>query len=297
MTRKSPVFWSLDEENLIHKFYPKMGPLMFTLLPGKPKIKVAQKARRMGVKMNKLSKSIITSSSIWKRKNHLVDQYITDFTPESAYVLGLLAADGHISIKTRTVCINNCYDDMVDVLSTFKESSPAWNFNYIVRQKNYKPKQHGNLTSPRLTNFLIQLGYKNKNFSSILKIIPEELRPLWFRGFLDGDGCWFLHTKNKIKNCTFVGPYDQDWEFIASVADSLGLKYSISRSNVTNKGVQIGRCSYFRIRRIRDLLLWGEYLYRTYKDDSIGFKRKYQKWLEIKNSPQRNTRPDVYYEK
>jgi hypothetical protein len=129
-----------------------------------------------------------------------------------------------------------------------------------------------------ICNFLIENDYKSKINSAdkILSKIPEELQVYWFRGLVDGDGCFYVNKKNKASHFEIYSEYNQNWQFVENLFKKLKIKYSIYRRKRKE-----GTSSGIRITGIENVIKFGDWLYSDIA--FMGLNRKYQKYLEIKN--------------
>lgn len=71
--------------------------------------------------------------------------------------------------------------------------------------------------------------------------------------------------------------YEQDWSYMVNLCEKLNIKYNIER-RIRNTG---NKHSDFRITRLEDIKIIGDYLYSSFENDNIGFPRKYNKYKEI----------------
>lgn len=104
-------------------------------------------------------------------------------TPEAAYILGFLWADGflgsHYTINTEIVS-----EDAIIIEKIFL-STGKW-YIYTRTRNNYKPQTKFSCTNKTLYEYLIKLGFnsKNKSPNKILKTIPKKLQHYWFNNGL-----------------------------------------------------------------------------------------------------------------
>lgn len=109
----------------------------------------------------------------------------------------------------------------------------------------------------------------------IISKIPEELRHYFFRGLVDGDGCFYFNEKNgKIKNRQFsiTSSYEQDWSYVSDLFDSLNINYSIRRVKKKSSYSQI------RVTKKKDIQVIGDYMY---SGELFGFPRKLNKFNKL----------------
>jgi hypothetical protein len=204
-------------------------------------------------------------------------------TKEAAYVLGILWADGHIRTQNNTTSINCVIDDIQEIIPIFLKTG-GWRISKPIpkafKGNPVKTQQKIFTSTWDLCDLLVKYGYNSKSFSSpenLLDAIPTDLKKYWFRGYLDGDGCIRLGKKYSV-SVVFSGTYQQDWGFMSNLCGELGIKYNIDL--VIN---DLGRYSHFIISRKFDVELLCDYIYDEYKNDKIGFSRKYKKYLDVKN--------------
>lgn len=201
----------------------------------------------------------------------------TPSTKEEAYILGLLWADGSLySNKCHNIRIEINSDDATSLKSVFNKSGP-WRKYSRQRQDNWQPTITYYCNDQFLFSYLNQFGYQNKDGIACLKLLnsfPNELRQYWYRGYWDGDGCFYTNRKHYLYQTTASGPLGQDWDFLEALYDKLGIKYSIRRASNAN--------SYSAIRTSgkSDFMKLGNYLYGN-AFDKIGLQRKYHKFSEF----------------
>lgn len=202
-------------------------------------------------------------------------EVVTD--PRVAYLLGLLWADGHIDhheSKRYMIMINMVAEDLTCVEPVF-DSTGAWN-KYVSPKKEARTQRTFKTSNRRLTRFLSEQGYTNRSgLPRILSRIPRNLWPHWFRGLMDGDGCFYVGSKGN--SASVCGPSDQDWSYLTDVMEQVGVLYTV---RVT--GDESGARSAVAISDLRSISRWGDYIYATYEDDRIGLPRKWEKRQQLK---------------
>jgi len=217
-----------------------------------------------------------------------IEDYIDINTPEIIYTLGFLWADGSIGKMSKnsylisvtvTESDSTYLEKVLDKWGEFK-----WRTYNIPAKKrvckgveiNAKPSKNFYLSDRYLSNFLIENDYKIKSGCSadkILSKIPDHLKHYWWRGYFDGDGCFYYNkTEHKVQ---FYSVFDQDWAFIMQLCNKLNIEYSIYKQQ--NK---IGKGSTFNIVRKNDCIVLLNYIYQNMESDNIGYSRKYQKYIE-----------------
>ena len=216
-----------------------------------------------------------------KKKNVNFKLFNDEITKDSAYILGLLWADGHIRTDKKLTTINCIKTDIDDVIPVFNKTGD-WNISNPIKKtfdgNPVKTQLRLSTTTWGLFDILSNYGYLNKSNGTpdiTLSNIPKEYKKYWFRGYLDGDGCIKLGKKYGVE-VVFVGPYNQSWLFMCSLCDELSISYSID-----NRLVKKGGYSHFRVNKKLDVKKICDYIYDDY--DGIGFSRKYKKYLEVLN--------------
>lgn len=111
-------------------------------------------------------------------------------TPEQAYALGWIVADGHIS-KKNTLCLRIQESDKVvlNTISKFlKNTSPLKFINYS--KKGWKNQWSLNIHNKKICDALRDLGYReDKSYSAPFPNLSKQLYSHFIRGLFEGDGC------------------------------------------------------------------------------------------------------------
>ena len=155
------------------------------------------------------AKTIMGEDFDLKRKSYINLNYFEEInTPEKAYWLGFLAADGYIVGNELNIQLEKKDKEHL------KKFSNAINGNLTIRDINSKNNFGTNyshcrvsLRSNKIVSDLAKYGIVPRK-SLILKApnIDNSLFPYWIIGYMDGDGCV---SKNKKKiRISFTGTYD-----------------------------------------------------------------------------------------
>jgi hypothetical protein len=212
-----------------------------------------------------------------------VDVFEKCATPDIAYVLGFLWADGFFLRKTYKIAVNIMESDFNDIHDVFSRNI-NWYCAHREKRKQSSPQANMEVNDLATFNFLADYGYKTGRIMSPDEIIRHvgHFAPYWFRGYFDGDGCFYYHEKEKTRHITFAGSFDQDWSFIDSILRHLNIeKYKINKRH-------IGKYKFSTVRAWRhaDIVKFGNYIYGD-AYDGIGLKRKHSKFLQIVSSATR----------
>ena len=170
-------------------------------------------ARIKTVLRNKEVKIIVDRQELWKKRyprNSDVFEKID--TPQKAYWLGFLYADGSVGKTKKTVRITLSTKD-IEHLYKFKNFLNATNTeikqnNKVENDKNYELSYFA-ISDEKLCNDLIKAGcIPNKTYSLSFpseNILPKELQYHFIRGFFDGDGSITIDRKRNRINISFTG--------------------------------------------------------------------------------------------
>ena len=93
-------------------------------------------------------------------------------------------------------------------------------YRYNIKNKN---RLDFRIVNRFLYNFLKENDYHIKSGASASKIllkIPEHLQHYWWRGFIDGDGCFVRNERNRLNILQITSTFDQGWSFIKNIEKS-----------------------------------------------------------------------------
>lgn len=190
--------------------------------------------------------------------------FISEFIPESTYILGLIWADGCLSNAgtSQSIRLSMIKDDCNDVLPIFLKTG---NWKYYTYQTKWKPLTIIQTNNRPIYEFLISHNYRSKDQSacSILNQIPKNLHSYWFRGLFDGDGC--IYIKGSSHQLSISGPTNQDWQYLQTLLKNLNVKYQVHKQ---------AHGSVIRTTNKKDCIKFRDYIYAG---EQFGLKRKYNK--------------------
>lgn len=217
-------------------------------------------------------------------------QFLNIQTPEVAYILGLLWADGYVLCREKSendkqrsiILIKLVVNDANYIKDTFLNTG-----NWRIRTRessqkgcNRKPQTTIETSNKILAKFLYENDYASKSSASadkILSKIPDNLKHYWFRGLSDGDGCFYLNPDGIHTKYSICSSYEQDWTYLSSLFDLKKWRYKVIRRVQNEKSSS----SIFQLTCRKDIINFGNYIYQNYPTDTIGFARKYDKFLQI----------------
>ena len=209
-----------------------------------------------------------------------LNDFINITNKEISYFLGFFWSDGYID--KNSICIeikDTDGEEIFKILNSFGK----WNTSTRIRNEKYKLIRIY-ASNIDIVKYLKENDFDKKSFVSPTKIlsnIPDELKKYFYRGLIDGDGCFSSKLKNTKKNRIDNRSYfslteriDYEWSGIFKIFDSLDIKYKF-----TQKERIRGNSSYIVISSKEEIFKLGNYIYSDY--DNIGLTRKYLKYKEI----------------
>lgn len=210
-------------------------------------------------------------------------------SPEVAYSLGIIWSDGCVRYKPDqnryVTSISIAESDGKEILPILQTWGPwkAYKVKKPLDKPNWKTTNHLNLNSKVLAEYLASLGFGSKSLISACKTlntIPDDLKPYFFRGIIDGDG----HIQSANSSCKLVvaGSYNQDWKYFIDLCDKLGVKFSIKKTIRHNKKSgkeNKGSCFFIFGRENTKRVL--DYCYKGSNLDKIGLSRKIERYVEV----------------
>lgn len=218
------------------------------------------------------------------------EKYLNEFIdikkPEIAYVLGYFYADAHISNITNKIEIKVAEKNGEDVKYVFLKAIP---FNIKKYYHNDGSKRQPTMTFQKGDKALnsILKGYdyhlkSNGTPEKVLNKIPKHLHPFWWQGYFDGDGTLNItkiggHTGFAV---SFYAPVNQNWGFYEKICKELNIKYKVYKAK--NKK---GEWSATRLCSPKECTILMDYIY---SGGLIGLKRKHEKYLQLKNTRNKN---------
>lgn len=214
-----------------------------------------------------------------KKKTEWFNSKLIHLTNEEIYLLGFLWADGYLNgdkNKKRSLQCEIVKEDYLDLKEVFDKVG-YWGLHLrkASKKKGVSRKERALLTISD-TNFvskLMSFDFDKKSFirpDKLLKIIPKKKQYLFYRGYSDGDGCFYI--SNKANQFFLASSYEQDWKHIEQLFSSLNIyKYNIRRciSKLNH------RYSLIRVSNKESVKKIVKYLYMD--NLSIGLKRKQEK--------------------
>ena len=184
-------------------------------------------------------------------------------TPNKAYLLGFITADGaivndilSIEVKEEDRGILDFARAEINPSASLTLSRGCLRVCFGAKQLAYDLKKYGIIQN------------KSKILEKVpIEYIPKELLPFYFRGLIDGDGC--IHKDGKISI------YSGSKKFIQNVQDIL-----IQEANLTKLSIYTGTTYFITWGAKKDKEKLFNYLYQDL-DKTYYYKRKYERLKSI----------------
>ena len=191
----SAKLWQPEENAILRKYFPKL-PMkkMALLLPQRSKTAIWAQGERLGLKQNRNYPRLAIN-----------EHYFKTWSPEMAYILGYVLADGCIiegtykgysgslklGVQTRDI----------DILEKIKKQLKSEHKISIV-----KGAAHLGIASQTIVNDLKSLGIiYRKSLRENVPTVPHKYKKDFIRGVIDGDGSIHFDKRNYPTISVFCG--------------------------------------------------------------------------------------------
>jgi hypothetical protein len=206
-------------------------------------------------------------------------------SPEKAYIIGFIIADGSLNEKrvSLKISIHNKDKEILNRINIIMESDKKIyeRFNRNGFSSNGTPLCELVFTSPKITSDLIKLGIRsNKTFNCEIPKIKQHLLSHFWRGMLDGDGHISISKRGKCTPSLETGICGNIhmMNALSEYMTSLGIINKITKDK-----------SIFRVRICAMRAL--KFLDYLYENDTISLIRKKEKYLHYKSIRQQFSTP------
>lgn len=204
--------------------------------------------------------------------------FFDKWTPENAYTLGLLVADGTVTTNPRGSAYVEFVSTDKELICDFKRMiRSSHKISSRQRSSRWKEIYRIQIGSKRLIERLKELGLSGtREFFHKKQSIPREYFAHFVRGFFDGDGCvrkgrYYSCERSKDRpyfQVVFTSKYE---DFLRGLCDKLK-KYAGLKGGSLCRGTRCYRLSFAR----NDGYKLYKYLYCN-KEEGMYLKRKY--WI------------------
>lgn len=215
---------------------------------------------------------------IFNSKKYNVDENYFEIinTPNKAYWLGFLYADGCVMVRERNnkkshILEISLNEDDITHLEKFKMCLKS---NSPIKHKIIKEKYKAcrlNICNKKICEDLIKLGCTPRKSLTLTfpteEQVPKELIPHFIRGYLDGDGCVFNNGEEK--KIGFVGTKN----ILENIQNIMYDKFGLRKVKMQKAGKAF-QCMWSGAGNLKT---WFDYLYDY--EDIIFLQRKFEKFF------------------
>lgn len=268
------------EKKFILENYENYGPKWCSEKLNINKNSILTFGQKHNLKMTKNGKSLLYSKSTHEEKYENYSSLININTKEAAYTLGLIWSDGYVPKykigKNNRIDIKLVLEDVDELKNIVFKTSDIWKIYYYQRE-NRKPTGDMNLTSRKLIKFLNECGKypkSSENYDKLLSKMSDNMIIYFYRGLIDGDGCFYKNKNNCTTLFTITSNYNQDWKSVEDFFIKNQIIYHIQRKKTKN-----GNASVIFVQDKKSLNTLIELIYK--EKDGIYLKRKLDKANEI----------------
>lgn len=211
---------------------------------------------------------------------HAINEtFFSSWSPEMAYVLGLLMTDGFLNKpKNNSYRIYLCLNDKELLDKVAKAMSSEHN---IAASKHQKGLYIYTFAREKMAQDLIRLGMKlNKSLNLEFPDVPKEYLRDFIRGVFDGDGSVYYSKKseNSPLQCKFYSGSESFITGLKGALESLGMP---EKRLYSEKGKRQNPYYYIRYCH-KDCLKLFKIMYEGLESD-LYLKRKYDRFVAVIN--------------
>ena len=229
------------------------------------------------------SNNVSVNRSLSTRKYKLNEKYFDLIdSPNKAYILGFLFADGSLNKDKQTISMSLQEDDW-DILEKIRneiDSEKQLEFLNYSNKKDfgytYKNQYRLSMFSKYMCESLINIGMvQNKSLILEFPNIPKEFHSHFIRGYFDGDGsfCAYYTKENKFQPLVTITSTEQ---FCIKIQNILRDNLNIPCGNIYEASCKNGITKVLSISgsiQTKKVLDW------LYHDAELFLERKHEKYI------------------
>lgn len=237
------------------------------------------------------------------RKKYLINENVFDVidTPEKAYLIGFIAADGSVSSNhySLKITINKKDEEILHLFKKVLNSNAP--IAYCERNKNEKKYYYASLTitNKHIVEALNNIGIlQRKTWGNTIPNINDKYFKDFVRGYFDGDGCI---TNVKYKNASVsISGFENNMNKIAQklIAHNIISCFTVDKRKYNLNDIT-GRFGCLNFTNNTQRYCFLKWIYEN--DNDFHLNRKYSKAmqfiLDIENSEKINDQQAVIYYK
>lgn len=218
---------------------------------------------------------------------------------EFYYILGYLWADGYFPKKYNEIRLEISSSDAYNIINYFKQTDERWRI-YDRKVDNRtdcqrKPLSFISFSNKKFKDLLLLLGFGNRDqgLKKIIEYIPSDKLKYFFRGYSDGDGCFYYNSKQHLRQYHISSTYNTDWDSVIEFFNSINISFRLNKRIQTRKEGKFSSSSKIMVSNQKEITKLIEYLYDDFEQNKIGLIRKYDKAQEILKSTKQWTKTSI----
>ena len=249
--------WLKEEIDFLKENYPIKGVDYCSKKLNRNLSSIRNKVRRLNLNISKELKSQIQSknSSKYEKIEFFLDN------PKDLYLMGYIWADGYLHDLLNRLELSITTEDFKNLEKLLDKNK--WFISHRERS-NRKPLTTIGLYQKDVSDKFREYGYMGKSLDepNFLDKIPKKVIYYFYRGFFDGDGCFYLSKDGKQKQCYLAGSYEQNWFWVEKILNELGVEYSLKKKTQKN-GTQKYSIIYIKTKSIKK---FGDFIYQNFEN-------------------------------
>lgn len=217
------------------------------------------------------------------RTYHLDEKYFDKIdTPNKAYILGFLYADGHNGISKGTISMSleeNDFQILEDIRKELKSDKPLEYLDYSNKHDfgySYKNQYRLLIFSTHMCKSLEKIGMvSNKSLVLTFPNIEENLFSHFIRGYFDGDGSIYRYTKAN-------GGYQHNLTITSTNSFCQTLSDIIYQHTGAHVGIYDASChnGITKVATVSGKNMVKKFMDWIYQDAELYLQRKHDRYLD-----------------
>lgn len=254
-------------------------------LYGVSRTAIYKKLKKYGIKQRCKSEARIEAQKQGKLPQQFFDineNFFCQWSPEMAYVLGLLITDGCVS-KTGVISLSMNDRELLEKVKKVMGSA-----HNITPSKHQKGLYYFHFAREKLVEDLCKFGiFPRKSLTVKFPDVPQDFLTHFIRGVFDGDGS-VSFDKRCSKSPIRTGFYSGSKDFIEKLEENLE-KLGLPKRNISQQKTKNGIYYGIKYGHYNSLQLF-HILYKN-TQNGLFLERKYRRFLEESRYDQKGVNP------